>query len=181
MVCTANQCRSPIAAVLAEHHLADAGRGDVVVKSAGLLPGGQPVPESGTRLMLARNIAVDRHLSVQADSELVAEAGLVLGMAREHIRTLIADEPARAARSFTLKDFVRRAAAQPPERSESWEAWLGRLASGRDRRRLLGHAAADDVTDPMGKSDRTWTTVIEELDRSTRALAEILSEWPATP
>jgi hypothetical protein len=55
------------------------------------------------------------------------------------------------------------------------EAWLGRLDAARDPSSVLGAAKADDVTDPIGRSARTYRRTSAELDDLTRRLAALLA------
>ncbi|MEU8587049.1 hypothetical protein AB0C59_08610 [Streptomyces sp. NPDC048664] len=111
-VCTGNVHRS----VLAERLLAarlPAGSA-VRAESAGTLAHRRPGMESGTRAVLER-LGGDGHgfSARPLTGRLVAEASLVLGLAREHREAAVRLAPAAMRRCFTLKEFVRLAAAAP--------------------------------------------------------------------
>ncbi|MEU6220575.1 hypothetical protein ABZ845_24145 [Streptomyces sp. NPDC047022] len=108
-VCTGNVHRS----VLAERLLAarlPAGS-SVRAESAGTLAHLRPGMESGTRAVLERMGGSGHGFSARPLTErLVAEASLVLGLAREHREAAVRLAPSAMRRCFTLKEFVRLAA-----------------------------------------------------------------------
>jgi protein-tyrosine phosphatase len=117
-VCTGNICRSPMA-----EHLMRAGLqkrlGDdadrFVVESAGTW-GHTGSPMEGYALSTLASYDVDG--AAFAARELVAEhvvaADLVLGATREHRAAAVVLHPRAAARTFTLREFARLAAAVDP-------------------------------------------------------------------
>jgi protein-tyrosine-phosphatase len=162
VLCTANQCRSPMAEVLLQDRLAAAGV-DAVVRSAGDLPGGVPASGGSVRAMAARGLDLSAHLSQSLTIELAERADLIVTMARRHLRSAVALRPDLWSRTFTLKELVRRAAAVGPRASEPFDAWLLRVHDGRQRMALLGEDPADDVADPMGGPDREYEATAVEL------------------
>lgn len=171
-VCTANQCRSPIAQALFEAQRLD----KITATSAGLLPGGRPMPRDGVVRLAERGIDLSGHVSVELTDNAVAGADLIIGMSRRHVRTVVADHTNTRRRCFTLKDFVRRAEHLGP--TSGLEALLAALDTGRPTRALLGRDDADDVTDPMGRPGRVWDSVIAELSDQTARLSRILAALP---
>jgi protein-tyrosine phosphatase len=114
-VCTGNICRSPLAEHLMRDGLhrrlgADADR--FVVESAGTW-GHTGSPMETYALSTLKTYDVDG--SAFAARELVAEhvvaADLVLGATREHRAAAVVLHPRAAARTFTLREFARLAAA----------------------------------------------------------------------
>ena len=182
LLCTANQCRSPMAEVLLRHHLAEVGA-DVRVSSAGLLPGGRPATEHGRSLMAERGLDLSAHVSSQVDRGRIRDADLVLGMAREHVREVAVLDPGALARTFTLKELVRDASAVGPRHAdERLDGWLERVSARRRRDALMGvgHDEAYDVADPIGRDRADYDATARELDH---LLAVVVSlAWPsATP
>ena len=163
MLCTANQCRSPMAEVLLRDRLAAAGI-DAVVRSAGDLPGGVRVSPGSVRAMAARGLVLDQHVSRTVTPDLVATADLVIAMGRRHLRSAVALRSDAWPRTFTLKELVRRASAVGPRAAgETFESWLARVHAGRERSALLGENERDDVADPMGGPDRLYEATAVEL------------------
>lgn len=73
MLCTANQCRSPMAEVLLRDRLAAAGV-DAVVRSAGDLPGGAHASPGSVKAMAARGLDLRVHVSQTLTLQLVQSA-----------------------------------------------------------------------------------------------------------
>jgi len=163
-VCTAGRCRSPIAAALLEKRL-DAVDAGVSIESVGLKFTGEPTPEIGVSVMAEHGIDLAPHRSVAVTSEAVADADLILGMTREHVRDVVGISPAAWPKTFTLKDFVRRAdKVGPPRRHQRLADWLETVGEGRDPRDLLGTDPDDEVPDPYGQRTKVWKRVVDELD-----------------
>ena len=175
LVCTANRCRSPIAEALLRVRLsADPG---LSVQSAGLLPGGLPVPGDALVRMDRLGVDLSGHRSVQVSDTMLVHASLILVMTRHHARLLIDHDRRLRSRCFTIKDFVRRTSAV--HEHFDLTADPGELLRDLDRGRrvtsLLGSSPDDDVADPMGRSASVWDTVVSELDVLTDQLARTLA------
>lgn len=171
LLCTANICRSPMAAALLRRRLASPG-GTVPVASAGMLPGGRPVPREVLDVMSGYGTDLSGHVSRAVSAADLGAAGLVVAMSREHVRHAVVTEGECWPRAFTLKELLRRAErAGPRYPGEPLATWLGRLHSGRDRRALLGASPEDDIADPMGGPPESFATTASLLDRLTSRLA----------
>jgi protein-tyrosine phosphatase len=165
VLCTANQCRSPMAEVLLRDRLAAAGV-DAVVRSAGDLPGGVRVSPGSVKAMATRGLSLAQHVSQTITPAMVRTADLVVAMGRRHLRSAVALVPDAFGRTFTLKELVRRASAIGPRPAqEPFEAWLERVHAGRERAGLLGEDARDDVADPMGGPARLYEATAVELSQ----------------
>jgi protein-tyrosine-phosphatase len=167
-----------MAAALLARRLDDAGL-KATVSSAGLLFDGKPVTDHGLAVMADRGIDTSGHRSRRLDRQLVEGADLVVGMARSHVREVVALVPEALGRTFTLKDLVRRgeeSAGRGPD--EPLAAWLARLGPGRRPSDLLGDSEADDVADPIGGPRRGYQRTADELDDLTARLARLLRSAP---
>jgi protein-tyrosine-phosphatase len=176
VLCTANVCRSVMAAALLSAHLAVRGAA-VAVSSAGTLTEGQPPPPEVRAVMAARGCDVSRHRSRVAGPADLAAADLVLGMAREHVRHAAVLLPEVWPRAFTLRELVGRgqeSGARAP--GEAVGEWLARVASGRRRGDLIGADTAQDVADPFGGPLRAYEATADLLGGLTRDLAALC--WP---
>jgi protein-tyrosine phosphatase len=163
VLCTANQCRSPMAEVLLQARL-DAAGVDARVRSAGELPGGVVASAGAVRAMAARGLALDEHLSQSVTSDLIGEADLVITMARRHLRAAVTMRPEAFSRTYTLKELARRAVDAGPRRpDQSLQDWLAAVHAGRTTAALLGDDPADDVADPMGGPDEEYEATAQEL------------------
>jgi len=164
LVCTANQCRSPMAEGLLRRLLARAGVG-AQVGSAGLLPGGAPATADAVATMAARGVDISEHVSRTLDHEMIGTTELVLGMTRQHVREACVLYDAPRERTFTLKEFVRRGEqAGGREAGEPMAAWLGRVGAGRRPRDLVADDPADDIADPVGRPRAEYEDTADELD-----------------
>lgn len=173
LLCTANQCRSPMAEVLLRRHLDDAGV-DATVHSAGLYEGGSPATRHGVEVMADRGLDLRAHRSRRLDVDLVAQADLVVAMARLHVREATVLVPSALRKTFTLKELAGGAAAigaRPAD--EPVEVWLGRIADARAPGSLLGVGHDDrlDVADPVGRGRADYEVTADLLDR---LLAEVV-------
>jgi protein-tyrosine phosphatase len=177
VLCTANVCRSPMAAALLARRLAEL---EVAVRvwSAGMLRGGDPPLPQVISVMSGYGIDIAAHRSRLAAAADLARADLVLAMARDHLRYAVVTEPMVWPRAFTLRELIRRGertGPRPP--GEPLSGWLSRVHEGRQRAALLGDSTEDDVPDPAGQPLRVYADVAALLDRSVARLAEL--GWPS--
>ena len=105
-VCTANICRSPMAAVLfqrlAQEKLADQ---PWCIESAGTWTrGGQPASAGAQAAMRSRGLDLSRHRSREVTREMLASFDLVLTMERAHQEAIRAEFPQLAGRVFMLSE-----------------------------------------------------------------------------
>ena len=179
LLCTANQCRSPMAEALLRHRLAEHGL-SVSVSSAGLYPSGSPATDEAISVMAERGLDIDPHRSRQLDAGLLAEADLVIGMTREHVREVAVIDGGALGRTFTLKELVRSGLDAGPRRpDESVPAWLARAGAGRRREALLGvgYDPDFDVEDPVGRPLADHEVTAAELEDLVDRLVALV--WPA--
>jgi protein-tyrosine phosphatase len=164
LVCTANICRSPMAGALLRDKLAAAAV-DVGVDTGGFGFDDENVHPASVAALAARGIDLSAHRSSRIDRERVAAADLVLAMERAHVRKVSTIEPAAWARTFTLKEFVRRAQATGARRAgEPLPGWVARVHAGRSVDDLLGASELDDIDDPFGRSAKVFERSVQELD-----------------
>ena len=181
VVCTANMCRSPMAAAL----LADRLNGVpelLPVGSAGLLEGGSPASYEAVRAVAARGCDLSGHISRRLTPELLADASLVLAMERRHLREALLMDPGALHRCFTLREIVRRAGAHGPRRSgQSVAEWLAELGADRTTDDLLGDDEADDIADPIGRGRRHFNRLADELTGLADAFAALVTPAQDVP
>lgn len=170
-MCTANQCRSPMAAALLRAGVPVG----VTVSSAGLLPGGAPATADAQRTV----DGLDDHVSRQLSPAMVEDASLVIGMERRHVREVVVSSPDVFGRTFTLRELVRRASAvgaRGVDEGETVDQWLARVGAGRRAGDLVGDDPADDIADPIGQPlARYRATAAELADLLDRLVA---LAWP---
>ena len=176
LVCTGNQCRSPMAMTLArawfdEHDVAAVG-----IESAGTMldADGRPASDGAVRSMEKRDLDLADHISRPVTLDMVERADLVLTMERGHVREVVNMAPDAYPRTFTLLEFARRAAAVEPRRSDQALAdWLEGVHADRTAQDLLGASDEDDIADPIGRRQghyhRCADQIAEALDTALTA------------
>ena len=164
LLCTANVCRSVMAAALLRRRLHALGV-TAGVDSAGFLRSGNPPPAEVISVMAHRGMDVASHRSRVVRGSELAEVSLVIGMTRAHVRFAVTSAPEIWHRCFTLKEFVRRGEmAGHKADDEPMDVWLMRLQMGRSRSALLGESQDDDVPDPIGGHMAMYTETATMLD-----------------
>lgn len=175
VVCTANQCRSPMGEALARRDLQRSGIAGVVLSAGTHAIGGIPATESAELTMQRMGLDIADHLSQPLSDELVEGASLIWCMERLHVVEICRQWPEAFERTFTLKDLARRVAAAHRHPSEPLPHWLARVGAGREAADLLGHGADDDVADPIGRSLRHYRRAAEVIAESTGAVVAALN------
>jgi protein-tyrosine-phosphatase len=106
-VCSANQCRSPMAEVLFKQLVGEHGeQDDWRIESAGVWAyGSAPATENAQRAMKERGLDLSHHRSQPATNELLSQFNLVVVMTREHRDALLAQMPALGGRVYLLREI----------------------------------------------------------------------------
>jgi protein-tyrosine phosphatase len=167
-----------MAEVMLRHRLEERGI-TATVASAGLYPSGSPATDDARGTMADRGLDLDRHVSRRIDAELIADADLIIGMTREHVREIAVVDTDALHRTFTLKELVRAGTAMGPRHADqSVSAWLRRAGQGRRREALLGvgHDDAYDIDDPVGRPRADYEAAADEIDGLLARLVALL--WP---
>lgn len=170
VVCTANMCRSPLAAAMLDRALDQRGVA-ADVRSAGLMTGGRPMPADGLRVAREHGLDLTGHVSQELDLWTAERADLILTMTREQGRTILADAPELWSRTFTLISFRGWLGMRP---AGGLGHQLGLIAGRRQRSEMLG-SGPDDVADPIGQRPAAWRRLADVLDEETTALADRLA------
>jgi len=177
VVCSANQCRSPMVAAMLARVL-EAREVEVAVASAGVQASAGSTATSGTR-RAARVYGLDLegHRAQETSRALIAQADLILGMERLHVREVVVLDPRAFSRAFTLKELVRRGNAVGPRRlHQTPKEWLAAVHRNRRSSDLLGASPDDDIADPT-------TDVGVDHDEMAAAMADLVKQlvallWP---
>lgn len=167
-----------MAAALLASRLRDAGV-DAHVHSAGLVDDDRPATGHGVAVMARRGVDLSSHRSRWLRAELVDSADVVVGMARDHVREVVAARPDAWPRTFTLKELVRLGEERGPRApGQPLGDWLAVLHSGRRTADLIGGSGADDVADPIGRSRRVYERTAAEIEALVDRLAGLLAGAP---
>jgi protein-tyrosine phosphatase len=152
----------------------DARQLDVVVKSAGTRTQGRPPVDEVIELMAGYELDVSEHRSQLVSKQLVAEADLIICMARDHLREVVLIDGDAYARTFTLKELVRL--GEDAERRAPDMAiadWLRKLDDGEP---TIGFSVLDDIEDPVGRRFAMHRRVCEEIDALVDRMVNLV--WP---
>ncbi len=176
VVCTANQCRSPLTAAVLRARLDARGIPATVVSAgtdAAAAPATPPTVAAGRRL----GLDLSAHQSRPLDAPTLADADLIVTMERRHVQEVVVKSPAAFGHTFTLKELVRRGSEIGPRGAdESLAAWTARVHLGRRPADLLGSSRDDDVDDP------TVSTLVDH-DGMAREVSDLVDQlvalvWP---
>jgi protein-tyrosine phosphatase len=177
-VCTANVCRSPMAAALLRARLT--GRGPTVAAASA---GTDAFPMAGDqraqRVMSELGATMAHETSRSITPELLAHDGrdLVITMTHQHLRAVVLIDGSTWHRTFQFRDLVARAAtAGPRGRHEDVCDWVRRLARERTASELFRESPADDIADPYRRSMGRYRETAAELDELVSRLVE-LARW----
>jgi protein-tyrosine phosphatase len=175
VVCTANQCRSPLAEAALRRWLEAAGA-PVTVASAGVaaMPGIGATPPT---VDAARRIGLDisDHAATALDADAVRAADLVLGLERRHVQEIVLHDPTSFPRTFTLRELVRRGADVGPRADDqSIGEWLAEVGAQRRPTDVLGASTVDDIADPTGSQAVDHHSMADEVDGLARELVALL-------
>ena len=107
-VCSANQCRSPMAEVLFEAFLVEKGeREQWRVESAGVWAyDGARATMNAQEVMVERGLSLSQHLSQLASSSLLEQFDLTLVMEQRHKTVLQEQNPQLADRIYLLREIA---------------------------------------------------------------------------
>ncbi|HEX4864930.1 MAG TPA: apolipoprotein N-acyltransferase [Acidimicrobiales bacterium] len=174
LVCTGNQCRSPMAEAILSGLLAERGS-ELNVESAGLVSEGARCPAEVIAVMSPLGYDLSDHRSRTVNASDIAAAGLIIGMTRQHSIDLSLMAPAARLRTFTLWELVRLGESfGQRSRGESLSEWVSRVGSDRSRSSALNLPLAEDIADPIGKPMRAYTETRDTLLQLTRRLVDLV-------
>ena len=130
---------------------------DIRVRSAGIMQGGAPATNHAIGVCADRGIDISGHVSTRLERAYVDQADLIIAMTREHLREAVVMSPAAFAKTFTLRDLVRRINLDP-------HATLAELHQGRKIDQYIRPDKDDDVADPVGQARHVYEDTALQLD-----------------
>jgi protein-tyrosine phosphatase len=181
-VCTANVCRSPMAAALLTQRTRDLAD-PVEVSSAGVRKTDSTVPEEVFEVMAPYGIDLTGHQKQQITEPLLRSSDLIIGMGRRHVQEAVLLDPPCWPQAFTLKELVRRGEAVGPRRPDQGvRSWIEAVQGDRTRESLAHRSPSDEVDDPYGGSLARFQATAAELDGLISRLVRLLwSEHQGAP
>ena len=176
VVCTANQCRSPMAERLLARRLEQSGI-PATVGSAGFLRGGVPAAEGAVDALGNMGLDLSDHRSRTIDADLLAAADITITMEGTHVVDIVTTWTGHGGRAIRLHDAVDGAnllAGEPVRTPDVVRRWAEYLHSA------AGNSVFDnrrDVPDPMGRSKRAFQASAASLDDQ---LSVVVGAWAGT-
>jgi protein-tyrosine phosphatase len=168
-VCTGNQCRSPLAAVITRSMTAGL---PVEVSSAGTmaLP---PTPSPPETLLAASSLGyqLGDHRSTPITEVDPASFDLVIGFELQHIATALVDYEADRTKTFLLRQLgnsFEQSSAGP--RGNRVARARALVAEANERRGTTPPGLADMIADPLGRSARIHMETARTIDALCRTL-----------
>lgn len=164
VVCTANQCRSPMAEFLLRRRAQEAGLNWEISSAGTMAISGRQMHPNTARLLRARGLVDPDWRTHRVDVHNLGAADLVLTATREHRAVVVDAEPDLLGRVYTILQFAtrvdaaRQAGIWDPTRDSS-AALLTAVA----RSELPGNGA-DDLSDPVGRRYRPFKICARVLD-----------------
>lgn len=180
VVCTANEARSPLFAVLLDAALATTVVGrQLSVASAGLEARHGALAADGARAVAAsRSLSLDDHVAVALRFTDVSRCGLVIVMTRRQRRLVRRHAQVPANRVFALRELVACLEVAAPERAAATtaRAALDSVVDAADRRRPRAIGPRWDVRDPKGQGLDVYERLGTEFDAAAQLLAGRLAD-----
>lgn len=165
VVCTANQCRSPLGEFLLRRAAEQHGL-DWYVSSAGTHAlAGQPMHPNTHRLLVSRRFDIGDWCTTALDSDLLNSADVILTATRQHSSYLAGAQPQISGKVLPLMRFARRIAIgrQCGQDSAQNGALLEMLEVVRNVA-VAGVGDADDLPDPVGQPYRKFKSCARLID-----------------
>ena len=173
VVCTANQCRSPLGEVILRDTLFRHGV-DAVVVSAGTMQGaaGMPAARGSRKVAKELGLDLDQHVSHEVDAETVAAADLVVTMGVSHVMDLAAKFDGCHNKTLTLRELVAHVSTSEAQGPLSVAQVQAEVAAACDRplAALLGGNL--DVDDPIGMPTSRFRRTGNELTELFEVVAD---------
>lgn len=171
MVCADDTTAAPLAAALLRQHLERAGV-HAEVASAGIEATTEPVSRDIVSAALHWRIDLSLHVPREASPRVVTTDGadLIITMAREQLRRLVASDRRTWVRTFTLKELVRSVEGMAPVPGVPLDSWAAALIRRRRGVDLIDDDLADDLTDVRGRGIAAVSTLADQLHDLTAAL-----------
>jgi len=175
VVCTANQCRSPLGEVILRDALFRHGV-DAVVVSAGTMQGAAGMPAARGSRKVAKELGLDleQHTSHEVDADTVAAADLVVTMGVSHVMDLAATFDGCHDKTLTLRELVAHVSASSTVGPLTVAQVQAEVAAACDRplAALLGGNL--DVDDPIGMPTSRFRRTGAEL---TELFGVVVDAW----
>lgn len=169
MVCTANQCRSPLAEHILRERLSETDRGWRISSAGTHATTGTRMQRDAAQILSERGISARGWRSRQLDRTMIDEADLILTAEHRHRELILAAAPEAQRRTFTLLQFARlvgrggRNGARPA--SDLIDAALDGLDSSQPSR-------SDNLSDPIGQPLRQYRACARIIEKAVDSILD---------
>ena len=127
----------------------------------------------------AFGLDLSSHVPRRLEDQMVAQADIVIGMERAHLREIVLASPDSFTKAFTLREIVRRGRESGQRHlHKPLTDWLEQIGVGRRHVDLIGDRSEDDISDPMGGTLGDYRGMLSELATLTQTLHSLV--WPST-
>ncbi|MFF9808888.1 low molecular weight phosphatase family protein [Streptomyces coeruleorubidus] len=180
VVCTGNVFRSPLAESLLGHRLLE-HRQVIRVSSAGTRAVvGVPMAAAVASFLVARGVEPCEAGARRLTKDMVENADLVLGAAREHREAAVRLSPVRAlSRAFTFLEFARLVRSEDAAGAVDPAARFAALVQGAAARRgAVSARGGVDVKDPLGVPPPQVHECLVQIEEAVeRIAAPVRTGW----
>jgi protein-tyrosine phosphatase len=174
VVCTGNLFRSPLAECLLRHRLLE-HRQEIRVSSAGTRAVvGVPMAAAVASFLVARGVEPGGVGARRLTRDMVENADLVLGAAREHREAAVRLSPVRAlSRAFTFLEFARLVRPEDAAGAVDPAARFAALVQGAAARRgaVSARRGGVDVKDPLGAPPPQVHECLVQIEETVERIA----------
>lgn len=129
------------------------------------------MPRTGQKV--GRKLGMDfaDHRSREFDPSDAAWADVILTMARDQARDVIAEADALWPRVFTVVQFARWLDQHPYPGDAPLGEWIASTARDRARTDLIGVHPEDEIRDPVDRPAAAWRAMVAELTPALETIA----------
>lgn len=177
-VCTANVCRSPLAAALLKLRASQAGA-PISVASAGTLAEGMSADKHVVSVLGDYGVDASAKKSRLLAPELIRASDIVLAMTMTHARRVIGEASDARERVFLLRELVQLASIVGPRpEGMSMPQWMSKL----DAERTASYAdenEALEIPDPIGEPHSVFVELAKEIDQNMSWFITLAGLQPA--
>ncbi len=174
VVCTANQCRSPMAEAFAADRAYHLGVSLLTASAGTRATDGVPATDDATLTMRRLGLDISAHRSRLVTTEMATTADLVVAMERHHVLDLVNLHGAPMTRTYTVLELEAVTAATQRAPDETVDDYLERIAADRSAADVM---RAPDLADPVGRTlrrhRRTAGVLREAVDRILDGVAGV--------
>lgn len=189
-VCTGNVCRSPYAQLLLQHQLDQIRPHAFVVTSAGTHAlVGHPVDPGSAALLEGQGVGTEGFRAAGLSSGLVRSQDFVLVMTEDHRELVVEEAPFAFRRVMPIRHVAHLLDVISAHRS--WPELLAGAGAGpgplgrwralpeilaRESQHIRRRLRDQHVTDPIGRSARTFAKMAHEIDDAVKSIVR----WEAS-